>query len=260
MVECLVFHSALAGVGKSTIAANVAVCLALQGRRVGVVDANLHDGGLAMFFGLDEPTPGTTLNDFLLERCDGMAAFYDVTPPEVRNGQILLLPSSPNPRDLTSLIEEGFRIERMTDDLLRVATILGLEVLILDTQAGLQSQPQLTMLTVAMAQTLVIMLRLDQRDYQRTSVSLDVAHSLRVRQIALLANQIATSYHLPDVKANLEAVYDSRVAALIPYTAELAALASADLFVLRYPDHPVAQQIEQLATILLQANSTALFS
>jgi septum site-determining protein MinD len=256
MVECIVFHSARSGVGKSTVAANVAVLLAAQGRRVGLVDANLQDGGLALFFGLPEIRIDDTLNDFLLERCDGTKAFYEVTPPSIVGGRLLLLPASSHPRDLTSLVRQGFRVERMTDDLLRLAETLRLDTLLIDTHAGLQEQTQLSILALAMAQTLLIVLRLDQRDYQGTGVSIDVARALRVRKVALVVNQIAASFNPASVKESLEAVYDDKVLALLPYEAEIAALASADLFVLRHPKHSVTRLLEQIAGTLIQNSNS----
>lgn len=247
MVECIVFHSARPGVGKSTIAANVAALMAARGQRVGLVDANLQDGGLALFFGLEEARVGDTLNDFLLDRCDGAAALYDVTPPQCRPGSVMLLPASPRPRDLGALLQAGFRIERMTDDLPALAERLGLDRLLVDTHAGLQEQTLLPMLSLAIAHTLVVVLQLDQRDYQGTGVTVDVAHTLKVPRVALVASQVAAAFAPADVARELEGAFKDRVLASIPYAEEVAAMGCADLFVLRHPDHPVTRLFEQLA-------------
>jgi MinD-like ATPase involved in chromosome partitioning or flagellar assembly len=261
MVERIVFHSARSGAGKSMLVANTAALLAARGRQVGVIDANLQEGGLSLFFGLPEALIGDTLNDFLLERCDGRTAAYDVTPSLAAlpgrattrpGGRILLLPASPRPRDLAAVVQTGFQIERMTDDLIDLAETLRLDTLIIDTHAGLQDETLLAQLAFAVAQTLALSLHLDQNDYQGTGVTIDVARTLKVPRIVLIANQVAALFDPANVKRELEQTYGEEVAALLPYSAELAALGSAGLFVLRYPDHPVTQLFERLADALVR--------
>jgi septum site-determining protein MinD len=46
------------------------------------------------------------------------------------------------------------------------------------------------------------------------------------------------------------------VLALLPYEAEIAALASADLFVLRHPKHSVTRLLEQIAGTLIQNSNS----
>jgi MinD-like ATPase involved in chromosome partitioning or flagellar assembly len=50
------------GVGKSSIAANLAYLLALQGRRVALLDMDLQTPSAHLFFGLSDEELGTTLN------------------------------------------------------------------------------------------------------------------------------------------------------------------------------------------------------
>jgi MinD-like ATPase involved in chromosome partitioning or flagellar assembly len=260
MVESIVFHSARPGTVKSMLVANIATLLAARGRQVGVVDTNLQEGGLTLLFGLPEALIGDTLNDFLLERCDGLTAAYDVTPALVAlqgrattqpGGRILLLPASARPRDLAAVVSTGFQIDRITDDLLDLAGTLRLDLLLIDTHAGLHEETLLAQLSFAVAQTLALILRLDQNDYQGTGVTIDVARTLKVPRIVLIANQVAPMFDPANVKHELEQTYGDEVVALLPYSAELAALGSAGLFVLRYPDHPVTQLLERLADALV---------
>ncbi len=62
--DIVAVHSAKGGVGKSTVAANVAAALARLGVRVGVLDADVHGPSIAHMFGSDETpeaVPGTEL-------------------------------------------------------------------------------------------------------------------------------------------------------------------------------------------------------
>lgn len=62
--DIVAVHSAKGGVGKSTVAANVAAALAKLGVRVGVLDADVHGPSIAHMFGSSETpeaVPGTEL-------------------------------------------------------------------------------------------------------------------------------------------------------------------------------------------------------
>ncbi len=89
--RCIVFTSPFPGDGKSTTAANLAVVLAQQGRRVLLVDGDLRRGSLHQFFNNTPRTPG--LSDILIgnattDRCtvkvemrDGSAVHFIPTGP-----------------------------------------------------------------------------------------------------------------------------------------------------------------------------------
>jgi len=55
-----------------------------------------------------------------------------------------------------------------------------------------------------------------------------------------------SSYDFEDLKRRVEQIYDSPVAAILPLSEDVARLQSADIFSLRYPDHPVSAGIRQL--------------
>ena len=56
--DVVAVHSAKGGVGKSTVAANLAVTLARFGLQVGLLDADVHGPSIAHMFGSDEyPAP-----------------------------------------------------------------------------------------------------------------------------------------------------------------------------------------------------------
>ena len=87
--------SALPGEGKSTVTANLAVALATAGRRVVVVDADLHRPRLGAYFGLDD---GTGLTDVLIGEIDWVAAVQSA-----HGGLLDVIPAGalpPNPADL----------------------------------------------------------------------------------------------------------------------------------------------------------------
>lgn len=49
----------------------------------------------------------------------------------------------------------------------------------------------------------------------------------------------------------MQQAYGCEVAAVLPHADEMMALASAGLFVVRYPDHPVTNALRQVASALV---------
>ncbi len=60
--HCVIVGSGKGGVGKSTVASNLAVALAKQGLRVGLMDADIYGPSIGMMFGITEGPEGTDDN------------------------------------------------------------------------------------------------------------------------------------------------------------------------------------------------------
>ncbi len=96
----------------------------------------------------------------------------------------------------------------------------------------------------------MIILRPDQQDFQGTSVTVEVARQLEVPKLLLLINKLPTVFDGEQVKQMVENLYGAEVAAIIPHSDEMMALASGGVFVLRYPESSVTEQYRQLLTRL----------
>ena len=116
---------------------------------------------------------------------------------------------------------------------------LNLDALMIDTHPGLNEE---TLLSIAISDVLLIILRPDQQDYQGTGVTVEVARKLNVPHMLLVVNKVPSVFNPADVKAQIEKTYNVEVAAVLPHSDEMMALASSGIFVLRYPNHPVTQQ------------------
>jgi len=57
--KCIVVASGKGGVGKSTVASNLAVAMAAQGHKVGLLDADIHGPSMGMMFGIKEGPEAT---------------------------------------------------------------------------------------------------------------------------------------------------------------------------------------------------------
>ena len=91
------------------------------------------------------------------------------------------------------------------------------------------------------------MMRPDQQDYEGTGVMIEVARSLEVPEMNLVVNKVPALFDMDHVRERVEQTFDCEVAAVMPNSDEMMALASTGLFVLKYPDHPISQTYRELA-------------
>lgn len=250
MSKIISIHSFRGGTGKSNTSANLSAIMAAQGLKVGVVDTDIQSPGIHVILGLNEEDMHHTLNDYLWGKCDIEEAAHDVTTNigEV-SGQLLFVPSSIKPGEIARVLREGYDVGLLNDGFQSLIDALDLDVLIIDTHPGMNEE---TLLSIAISDALVIVMRPDQQDFQGTAVTVDVGRKLDVPDLLLLVNKTPQVYDMDDVKARVEGIYNSEVAAVLPHSDELMALASEGVFVVKYPDHEVTQKYKTVAERLLR--------
>jgi MinD-like ATPase involved in chromosome partitioning or flagellar assembly len=250
MSKIISIHSFRGGTGKSNTTANITALLAAQGLRVGVIDTDIQSPGIHVLFGLDEDAMGHSLNDYLWGKCAIEDCAHDVTATlgAAIKGKIYLIPSSIKAGEIARVLREGYDVGLLNDGFHDLVENLKLDVLMIDTHPGLNEE---TLLSIAISDALVIILRPDQQDYQGTGVTVEVARKLNVPRLLLLVNKVPEVFNFTDVQKRVEETYQSEVAAVLPHSDEMMALASAGIFALRYPDHKVTQSLKQVAAKLM---------
>lgn len=176
MAQIISVHSYRGGTGKSNTTANLAALLAAAGQRAGVVDTDIQSPGIHILFGLGESSIRHSLNDYLWGHCAIKETAHDVTAAlgaGVR-GRLFLIPSSMKAGDIARVLRQGYDVGVLRDGLHELIDALGLDVLMIDTHPGLNEE---TLLSIAISDALVIVLRPDQQDYQGTSVTVEVRAS-----------------------------------------------------------------------------------
>ncbi len=251
MSSLIAVHSFRGGTGKSNSCANIATILAQEGRRVAVVDADIQSPGVHVIFGVDAAGAVHSLNDYLWGRCAIADAAQDVTPAlnGTATGKIFLIPSSIDPNQIARVIRDGYDVGLLTAGFRALISGLSLDALIIDTHPGLNEE---TLLSIAMADVLAIILRPDQQDYEGTSVTVRVARKLGVPRMRLIVNKTPAVFDRDHVRAEVETAYDCEVAAVLPHSDEMMALSSRDIFSLRYPDHPISTLYRTVAHSLVE--------
>jgi MinD-like ATPase involved in chromosome partitioning or flagellar assembly len=246
MATIVSIHSFRGGTGKSNTAANLATLLAVEGRRVGVIDTDIQSPGIHVLFGLAGDQIVASLNDFLWRGRAIEDAAQDVTPnlgDAAGPGRVFLIPSSIKPGEITRVLREGYDAQRLTQGLRRLVTELRLDVLLIDTHPGLNEE---TLLSLVISHVLLIVLRPDQQDYEGTGVTVKVAQELQVPRMMLVVNKTPPILDPEAVRRKVEEAYACRVAAVLPHADEMMNLASEGIFVVRYPAHPMTSLYKQV--------------
>ncbi|HDQ72930.1 MAG TPA: MinD/ParA family protein [Chloroflexi bacterium] len=253
MAKIISIHSFRGGTGKSNITANVAVQIARQGYRVGVVDTDINSPGIHVLFRMDEEDIDHALNDYLWGRCEIEDAAYDVSA-KVGKGEIILMAggvylisSSMRIGEITRILRDGYDVGLLNQGFQTLIDRLALDYLFIDTHPGVNEE---TLLSITLSDLLIVILRTDQQDFQGTAVTVDVANKLNVPHLCLVVNKAISIYDPVQLKKTVEQTYDAPVAAIIPLSEDVAALQSAAIFSLRYPDHPITREIQKIATFI----------
>ena len=246
MSRVVAFHSFRGGTGKSNTTANVAVLAAARGLRVGVIDTDIQSPGIHILLGIDQSTLTRSLNDYLWGRCAIADTAHDVTDGLDGGlaGRVFLIPSSIDATDIARVMHDGYDVSLLHEGIGALLRDLSLDLLLLDTHPGLNEE---TLLSIAVSDTVAIVLRPDQQDYEGTRVTVSVARKLKVPEMMLVVNKSPSVFDDADVKARVEAAYDCEVAVVLPHSDDLMAFSSRGVFVLDQPDHPLVALYEQLA-------------
>ncbi|MCU0567711.1 MAG: MinD/ParA family protein [Oculatellaceae cyanobacterium Prado106] len=247
MAKIVLVHSFRGGTGKSNTTANLATAIACTGQQVAVIDTDIQSPGIHILFGLEQDTPlKYTLNDYLWGNCAIEDAAYDVSPEAAKqnNGRVFLLPSSIEAEDMTRILHEGYDVRLLKNGFRSLVKALNLDYIFVDTHPGLNEE---TLLSIATANILVVILRPDRQDLQGTAVMVDLARQLKVPKMLIVVNRVLQDIDINAVRQQIESKYDVPVVGVLPNCDEMMRLGSSALFCLEYPDHPLTQEIKTVA-------------
>jgi MinD-like ATPase involved in chromosome partitioning or flagellar assembly len=249
MTKVISVHSFRGGTGKSNITANIAVMLAQHGNRVGIFDSDIQSPGIHIIFGLEETDINYTLNDYLWGKCRIEEAAHKIYEATDQKGAVYLVPSSIKANDIARILRERYDANDMHRAFRDLIMALSLDYLLIDTHPGLNEE---TLLSVAISDILIIVLRPDQQDFQGTSVTVELAFRLKVPNMYLVVNKVPEEYDLGVVKNKVEQAYNCQVAALLPLSVDIAQNASSKVFSLENPHHPFSDGIRAAVKLLLE--------
>jgi len=252
MGRIISIHSYRGGTGKSNISANLAYLAALAGKRVAVLDSDLQAPGVHLLFGFDTDRMPYTLSDFFFNRCGLEEAAYNLKGlAELENidGSIFLLPSRMTVDAIMQVVAEGYDVGKLDDQLNKLIDELKLDLLLIDTHPGFNEE---TLLTIAISDTLIIVLRPDTQDYHGTAVLVEVAGRIAVPQVHMLANKVVGHVDRDDIVQKIKQGYGYDVIGILPFAEEMARLGSDGIFAVRYPTHPLSKELQVIAQRIME--------
>ncbi len=245
MPKIIAIHSFRGGTGKSNTTANLACLLAAKGKRVGIIDTDIQSPGIHVLFNLAPVDIAFSLNDFLWGKCEIAGAAHDLSAvlgPGV-SGKLILIPSSIRTGDIARVLHYGYDINLLKEGYQTLIKHFALDYLFVDTHPGLNEE---TLMSIAIADILLILLRPDQQDYQGTAVTVEVSRQLEVPEMFLVVNKAPAALAAGALASKVAAAYSCDVAGVLPHADEMMTLGSAGLFCLRYPDHAVTREMDQI--------------
>jgi septum site-determining protein MinD len=257
MTQIISIHSFRGGTGKSNLTANLSVAVAQQGKRVGIVDTDIQSPGIHVIFGLDEDKFAYSLNDYLWGKCSVKETAYEVgtnlvdgdgAPAQIE-GSIYLVPSSIKAGEIAKILRQGFDVGLLNDGFHDLIEALDLDFLFIDTHPGLNEE---TLLSIAISDSAIIVLRPDRQDFMGTAVTLEVARKLNVPNLMLLLNKASQSFERGALEQQVMDLYGAPMAGLFYENDEMLQLASSGVFCLHHPDHPFTQEVHQVMQQLLR--------
>jgi len=244
-------HSFRGGTGKSNVTANLATLVARQGYRVGVVDTDIQSPGIHVVFTFDQSRARHSLNDYLWRKCPIESAAYDITASAIGateetadRPRLFLIPSSLNTGEIARILREGYDVGLLNDGFRELIKRLNLDYLFIDTHPGVNEE---TLLSIAISDALILILRPDNQDFQGTAVTVELARRLEVPNLWVVVNKVPSGVDSDLIREQVENGYKSEVLTLLPFSNEMARLASGGLFANRYPDHSVTQKLQEIA-------------
>jgi MinD-like ATPase involved in chromosome partitioning or flagellar assembly len=247
-------HSFRGGTGKSNSTANLAVMVARAGHRVGVIDTDIQSPGIHVLFAFKQNGEGRSLNDYLWKRCAIEEAAFDITDASIGTAadsdrpRLFLIPSSLNTGEIARILREGYDVGMLNDGFRRLIEQLKLDYLFIDTHPGVNEE---TLLSIAISDVLILVMRPDNQDFQGTAITAELARRLNVPEILIVVNKVPDGTNESLLRAKVEDSYRAPVAAMLPLCEDVAQLASAGVFSNRFPDHPFSRKLHRVAQRLM---------
>ena len=255
MGSVIAIHSFRGGTGKSNLTANLAYCCASTGAHVGVVDTDIQSPGIHVLFGLGNSPMKYCLNDYLKGECTINDPIYDVSsklslPPKSIN----LIPSRLNAQAIVGMLKEGFDVQKLSTAVTDLAKKLELDVLLIDTHPGIEED---TLLSIAMSDALVVILRPDEQDYLGTAVTFEIAKRMEVPKTFLVANRVPSELDSDYFRTKLEETYKVPIIGILPFSYGLMMAQSKEVYCFTSPKDPFSLATRTAAEYILKNTKCA---
>ncbi|MHA2253190.1 MAG: MinD/ParA family ATP-binding protein [Candidatus Kariarchaeaceae archaeon] len=189
-MDSIAIHSHKGGVGKSTIALNLAIMLAKEGKNVCLLDADFAAPNLHTFFDIDNPNYITDYFDDLIKQED---CLYDFSEKMSLPGKFLVGFSDPTSKSISRMIRLDSRsATKMLKRLMTLKSTIrkdpyNFDYLILDTTPGLGLT---TINSFILTDNILFIIKLSNADIEGTTHMIGGLLDNLPKRAMLIANQI----------------------------------------------------------------------
>jgi MinD-like ATPase involved in chromosome partitioning or flagellar assembly len=233
------------------MSANLAVMVAKAGHRVALIDTDIQSPGVHVLFKLDDSRTKHKLNDFLWGKCRIEEAAYDVTDsvagettPDGERPRLFLIPASVDSNAIGKILREGYDVGLLNDGFQQLGERLKLDYLFIDTHPGVNEE---TLLSIAVSDLLLLVMRPDNQDFQGTAVTAELARRLDVRKMLMIVNKVPPSMDREALAARVKDLYQADVAGVLPLNEEIVNVASGAIFTNYFPNHAFTRNLALVA-------------
>ena len=243
MYKIVTFHSFRRGTGRTNLMASLAVLLARQGKRIGIIDTNLQSPSAHILFKLPSSEISHSLDNYLWGECELEQVTYDISKyVGFESDSLYLIPSSDDLLRVMRILKDGFEISQLITAYSQFAKSRNLDYLFIDSNSGFNED---ILLSMSVTDILVIVMRLDEQDYQGVSMTLDISKRLNLPRNLVIVNNTPKGYDQKSVETQLAKSFECEIGAILPHSDDFLTLASKNIFALQYPEHPVTKLLEE---------------
>ncbi|NEO85980.1 MAG: hypothetical protein F6J87_17250 [Spirulina sp. SIO3F2] len=232
-MSIITLHSYRRGVGKTTCIVNLAVLMAQQGYRVGIISQHI----LKLWELADVPEPeGLDATD--IPHCQIPLLW----PQQQSVGQLMVI---------LGHYHSTLDVQQMAQELEHIQHKLKLDYLFIELIKPLQSN---MLSNVALCDVLILMLGLDQTDVQHTAVIADIAQQLGVTTTFLLMSQTPPSLDSMMLHEQIQGICPLSRVGIFPWVPTMA-LGNQDVFCLIYPDAELTQRFQGIVDQIIDVTT-----
>lgn len=253
MVTSMVIHSYRGGTGKSTTTANLAVFLALFGKKVATIDLDIKSPGLHVIYQVSQTEMKATLNDYLFGRAPLEDVVIDITNKlGLPKGKLYFLGASMKPEEIAKFMKEGYSEEFFKVVTQQLAEAYNVDYVVFDTHPGLNEDTLLAILSSDVALTLM---RMDKQDITGTYVTIQVLRKFNKVGYVVLNMVPPKLANVPELPSEVSQLVGAPVIGVIPFYPEVLEHRSRGVFVLKHPQHEYTKRILTLAKKVVSLTS-----
>lgn len=235
-------------VDKAQITANVGALLAIKGKRVCILDKDIKRPLIHFIFGTDTTENVRAFNDFLISNVELHTLAREVTSQLGDNstGKLWVIPA--REKGIFDVPRENYDITVLDDALFKLSQQLALDFILINTESGTENN---TLFATALSDVCLIVMHLDDKDYQGVGVMVDVMNQLNVAQTMLVVSMVEETFELSQVEKEVSASYSVKVAGVLPYSNSLLDMSSkGGIFVKQYPELEIVDRFQRIASLL----------